>query len=809
MESEIITGPWRATRLWNDVIRTFHQGMPLKRHRRNLRTFDHCFTGLEAVDWLHKHLKKNPNFGPDVSKDQATQLLQKLLRAQMIEDIEGKGGSEMFSLTELYRLKDNAIENLRTPGKKSPVSRLNGHNGENRRAFASLLNTPTKFSSARSDESKNWETKSELSGLRRQSSGRKKSSLAEGHGRYSMRVKEEMNRSYFQSLPPNSLIVLDNDNTWESCFVSQLKAHLGEVHLRNLRVDVDHIIFNMTKVSSKGIVQLSSECDGPDLPHWVLSAMKCLANWPRPMRMISGEESTMPNYPSFIVDVFNVVRDYFMGLTSPLIPYGLFDIFISAHIKAEAVSASSRSKYFPKPSLDARRTVSGNLFQTSTPTLTSAGNYAPYSRPAQRYYDIKTNDGVWHERIAAIRHTYEVLPPATATKLASPPQLSQTSSSFDNSTSISSVGFTEEHYNGSSAAILRSCLPPNSCFETAFVNDLPVTRIVPQKESETLHLQRRTRHRSLSRTSCYTPIPSDLDTRSIATQTSQEAENTNNASAACRRLPRWKRSSRQRKSIAVMEFPTSQEGSSRENMRVRDSLAVDGNISKGYSSLDNLLDEENSFLKRYHKISATNDLTRLAEDNVIFSKTVRKEKKKQERIKKERAASMDRLSIGRSSQVNHNRNNYYYTSSYNNLTVKTPIPDPFYLPRDMQCVRAEPYRDESSLSSEGIASAVNSFKLLSLLLPPSNRRKLQLLLKFMKRVSANNQLKLQRDGQRSNFSVVLDSFTSAILKPQGLSSYDEELCCKIVRLFIYNYDAIWMPPTSLRREVEEKVSHQN
>ena len=81
----VISGPWRATRLWNEIVRSFHAGMPCKRHRVRMKTVENCFSGAEAVDWLHKSLKKNPNFGQDVSKEQTVQLLQKILRAGIVE----------------------------------------------------------------------------------------------------------------------------------------------------------------------------------------------------------------------------------------------------------------------------------------------------------------------------------------------------------------------------------------------------------------------------------------------------------------------------------------------------------------------------------------------------------------------------------------------------------------------------------------------------------------------------------------------------------------------------------------------------
>ena len=55
--------------------------------------------------------------------------------------------------------------------------------------------------------------------------------------------------------------------------------------------------------------------------------MKCLANWP-----LSGENSHFPNYRGFEMDVFSVVKDFFVGLRVPLCTYELYDIFVSAPI---------------------------------------------------------------------------------------------------------------------------------------------------------------------------------------------------------------------------------------------------------------------------------------------------------------------------------------------------------------------------------------------------------------------------------------------------------------------------------------------
>ena len=108
-------------------------------------------------------------------------------------------------------------------------------------------------------------------------------------------------------------------------------------------------------------------------------------------------------------------------------------------------------------------------------------------------------------------------------------------------------------------------------------------------------------------------------------------------------------------------------------------------------------------------------------------------------------------------------------------------------------------------SAAGVACAAESFKLLGLLLPPANRRKLQLLLKFMRRVAVNAKLHLSGEAGKSNRCLALDIFSPSVLRPCSMSRYDEELCRKIVAFFIDHYDDVWTPSEGLRKEVEEKV----
>ena len=44
--------------------------LPVKKHKKNLRTYEACIGAVELVDWLHRSLQGNVNFGVDVTREQ-------------------------------------------------------------------------------------------------------------------------------------------------------------------------------------------------------------------------------------------------------------------------------------------------------------------------------------------------------------------------------------------------------------------------------------------------------------------------------------------------------------------------------------------------------------------------------------------------------------------------------------------------------------------------------------------------------------------------------------------------------------------
>ena len=224
---------------------------------KNLKSYDNCFSSSEVIEWLHKNLQRNSNFGSDVTKDQTVQLLNKLVRARIIENVRDEGAKE-FKEGELYKLSmKSPVKNIRTPGKSDKKE-------EKRAVLGDVGNTPSR----RNLELENYknidEDKSDISSLDDREKveksknflTRKKRDTSRARKAKEEAVKRDLNLSYFQSLPANSLIILDNDSTWRTVFSAQLASALSPHHVKLLEqaelLNVDRVMHNMTRVSSKG-----------------------------------------------------------------------------------------------------------------------------------------------------------------------------------------------------------------------------------------------------------------------------------------------------------------------------------------------------------------------------------------------------------------------------------------------------------------------------------------------------------------------------------------------------------------------------
>ncbi|XP_060764802.1 DEP domain-containing protein 1B-like [Neoarius graeffei] len=291
-------GPYRATKLWNETIKLFRGGMPLRRHWAHFRSYENSFTGSEAVEYLHELLKRNQNFGPDVTRYQSLQLLRKFLKNHVIEDVKGRFGKEDFDDNgRLYRFPPQSP--LKPVPQRMPLAQ---------RDFVPQT--------LRWDECDDTQVPSVISMKPRvlnSETWNKRHSIAIGEVPECKLIRR-------RDVTPKHV-----DQIWKSMTLKHLQSVLGLQSLDGVLdaklLNPKHIVYNVFSVNKQGIVVLKNKAE--DLPHWVLSAMKCLANWP------NGNEINQPMYPGFERDVFRTVAEHFQRLKEPLLTFQLYEIFVS------------------------------------------------------------------------------------------------------------------------------------------------------------------------------------------------------------------------------------------------------------------------------------------------------------------------------------------------------------------------------------------------------------------------------------------------------------------------------------------------
>ncbi|XP_029639867.1 DEP domain-containing protein 1B isoform X3 [Octopus sinensis] len=277
-EDDDFSGPYRATKIWNTIIRAFKHGMPIGRRRRYMKVYDKAFTATEALEWMHKYLKSNPNFGSDITKQQTVQLMGKLLKARIFEDVQGsKKKREFAEGGRVYRF------NQSSPAKDSRVPLS---------ARMDLMNAAPgqKTVISKSEKSK---TTSKFKSL----------AIPKCH------------------LVAKPLSLESMEAVWRMVTLHRLQKTIGyntlEEFLDASLVNGRHIMHNCLYVNKSGVVGNVNTKD--QLPHWILSAMKCLVHWPNKV------DDNFAIYPGFEKDVFRAVSEYFQGLTEPLLTHSLYE----------------------------------------------------------------------------------------------------------------------------------------------------------------------------------------------------------------------------------------------------------------------------------------------------------------------------------------------------------------------------------------------------------------------------------------------------------------------------------------------------
>ncbi|KFV14562.1 DEP domain-containing protein 1A, partial [Tauraco erythrolophus] len=283
---------------WNEITKYFRAGMPLRKHRQHFKRHGSCFTASEAVDWLHEVLRNNSNFGPEVTRQQTVQLLRKFLKNHVIEDIKGRWGSENLEDNgALYRFPSTS------PVKPLPSSHPAKENLEN---FSRDKERLFKLPHLSRRTFKKHELLQSLENVEKT-----KPNIIEENKEDTLHRKE-VSQEYVQE-------------TWRNIILIHLQTILGlpslEEVLQPAQIVPEYVIYNMTHTSKHGVVILQDKSE--DLPHWVLSAMKCLAYWPR------NNDMSQATYSGFERDVFRTVADYFLSLPEPLLTFEYYELFVN------------------------------------------------------------------------------------------------------------------------------------------------------------------------------------------------------------------------------------------------------------------------------------------------------------------------------------------------------------------------------------------------------------------------------------------------------------------------------------------------
>ncbi|XP_078405449.1 DEP domain-containing protein 1B-like [Cetorhinus maximus] len=271
--------------------------MPLKKHRLHFRTHDRCFTASEGADWLHELLKSNHNFGPEVSRYQTVQLLKKFLKNHVIEDIKGRWGKEDFEdNNRLYRFPPSS------PLKPYP-----------KKTSHLICDTRPKFPNWNDYDIPKPGPVPVRPIILNSDLWHKRHSIAIGEVSECKIVhREEVSQGTVEEI-------------WKSMTLAHLQKILGldslDGVLDSKLLNPKHIIYNVHHINKQRVVILENKLE--ELPHWVLSAMRCLANWP------NGSELNRPMYSGFERDVFKTIADYFQKPKEPLLTFEFYELFIN------------------------------------------------------------------------------------------------------------------------------------------------------------------------------------------------------------------------------------------------------------------------------------------------------------------------------------------------------------------------------------------------------------------------------------------------------------------------------------------------
>lgn len=87
-EQNMAGKPFRATFIWTSIISNLHTQVEVKQRRHNLKSYQDCFLGSEAVNVVLAHISSNRFFGDEtVPRFKAVRLCQALMDSKVFEPV--------------------------------------------------------------------------------------------------------------------------------------------------------------------------------------------------------------------------------------------------------------------------------------------------------------------------------------------------------------------------------------------------------------------------------------------------------------------------------------------------------------------------------------------------------------------------------------------------------------------------------------------------------------------------------------------------------------------------------------------------
>uniref|UniRef100_UPI00398ED710 DEP domain-containing protein 7 isoform X2 n=1 Tax=Pristiophorus japonicus TaxID=55135 RepID=UPI00398ED710 len=97
--------PFRATRIWCNIIIALQSEVEVKRRRHNLKHHNDCFLGSDAVDLILSHLLQNNYFGEaEISRAKVVRLCQALMDNKVFEGV----GTRLFGKDKESTFEDSS-----------------------------------------------------------------------------------------------------------------------------------------------------------------------------------------------------------------------------------------------------------------------------------------------------------------------------------------------------------------------------------------------------------------------------------------------------------------------------------------------------------------------------------------------------------------------------------------------------------------------------------------------------------------------------------------------------------------------------